>query len=182
MLTTEAAPLAEHLAREIVLRSRRADEPNSNPRLSQQKVVRFKEVVPSIFFPEQVEFRNSGGDGPDSTIVVSFSNIRINQPLPPDVFDFPTIPAGARVVDDIKAESYIADAHGNPKSGTVETLVRLPPIPAGSAQPTESVDEPKSLTRWILPGSLAVLALAGGLWLFRKWRPAAAGKTERAHS
>lgn len=164
-------PQANYLACKLVGTSTR-QSPKLSKSSREAEILRFKEAAPGIYFPEHVQARYSR-DGREFTEVVKFSDIRINQPLPADSFQPPPVPAGAMVFDEIQGKAYKADARGNPV-GPSAPLATFPPLPPGTVQPTETAEEPKSMARWILPGSLAVLAMAGGLWFFRKWRPSAA--------
>jgi hypothetical protein len=70
----------------------------------------------------------------------------------------------------VKGTGYKLDAEGHP-SGTENVLdtARAPQQP-----PSEPVavlwEEPKSRTRYLLPASLGLLALAGVIWLVRRVR------------
>ena len=117
--------------------------------------------------------------------VVTFSEIRVNEPLPPNIFDLP-IPPNATVVDHIQDRHYKVDANGK-AVGEERPVDKFMPLPAGSGQRPVSpqgspvvalfatTTEPQPVTRWIVYGFLVLLAVAGSFWYFRRLRAAAAG-------
>ncbi|MCI0457193.1 MAG: hypothetical protein L0Z62_09465 [Gemmataceae bacterium] len=132
------------------------------------EVIRFKEVARAIFFPECVEWRYYLEGRRILTQRVTLSGLRVNEALPPETFRLP-FPRGAQVLNHIQGQEYRADEDGNP-IGPTRPLAEVPPPPAGSVQREETSEEPKPLTRWILPVSLGTLGLAVFLRLARKWR------------
>lgn len=133
----------------------------------EQEVVQFKESAPGLFFPEQVSGRSK-----DSTSSTLLSEIRVNQPLPAGVFNF-RYPHGVYLSDGIKGVSYRVDIEGNPISAaTPHARGPLPPRSdaESSTLRTETEEEPRSLTRWILPFALVILASAGVVAVIRRWR------------
>lgn len=138
----------------------------------EDEVVRFKECAPGLFFPERV-VRNSTEDGkPYGGSTTEFFDIRVNQPLPADIFQF-RYPHGVMLTDTIRNTRYQVDSEGNPISKETAMGRGPPPPPLGEAAPrpgTESLEEPRSFTRWILPVSLGILGLAAGAAVLRRWR------------
>lgn len=134
----------------------------------EHEVVRFKEAVPGIYFPEQVEARGYTDNNLDGTTMATFADIRINQPLQHDAFKL-HYPSGVKVMDTIQGKFYTVDGDGRPV-GTVKNMqvVQTPPLPVGVDPQTATEFEPTSATRWILPVSLGVLAMGGIAWLIRK--------------
>lgn len=133
----------------------------------EQEVVQFKECAPGLYFPERVSGRSK-----DSTSSTLLSEIRVNQPLPADIFNF-RYPHGVYLSDGIKGVSYRTDPEGNPISA-VTPHSRGPLPPRSEAEPatlgTETQEEPRSLTRWILPLALVILASAGVVAVIRRRR------------
>lgn len=152
----------------------------------ESQVLKFMEPVPGIFFPAEAETKFFAGDKLTQHEVVTFSDVRINQPLPADIFELP-IPANATVMDQIQDRQYKTDANGK-ETGPSEPLPKgMPAMPAMPAKgsdseikPTPAVilqtptkTEPQSKTRWILYGLLSVLAVCGAIWYVRRLRSSA---------
>jgi hypothetical protein len=138
--------------------------------LAEHRVLRFKEVAPGLFFPEEVEQYDGAGGSLRAIRTASFTDIRVNQPLPRDVFHLP-FPPGIVVIDVVQGKSYTMGADGKP-TGPIKDLPQQPPSPPAAAEVEPlgaTLEEPKSWTRWVLPASAAVLVLAAGLWAKRKW-------------
>lgn len=134
------------------------------------KVLSFREVAPTIFFPEKVETTSHNKNKLVHHQIVEFSNIRVNETLPERIFEL-TIPPGAFVRDEILDKEYSVDAGGK-ETGQAKALAKVMPLPIGSSHPQATTEEPKPLSRWILPGSLGMLGVAVAFWLFRRWRTA----------
>lgn len=136
---------------------------------SELEVMRFKEAAPGVFFPERVETRNSYGSQPLPSQTVDFLDIRVNRPIPANVFQF-RFPSGTEVTDYILGKIYKVDENGG-LSGSMRDLIRFPSAARTDVAPrSETREEPKLLSRWILPVSVAILALAGVLGLVRRWK------------
>ncbi len=146
---------------------------DSNGRYRREdEVLQFKECAPGLYFPERLAGR-SGRDGNfDFNHTTTISEIRVNQPLPDGVFRF-RYPHGIYLTDSIRGTSYRVDPDGN-RIGPETPLGTVPPLAAGEEleRGSESVEEPKTITRWILPVSIGVLALAGVAAVVRRWRRA----------
>lgn len=140
----------------------------------QSEVTRFIEVEPAIYFPQRAE-RKFFKDGRCTyQAVVDFSDIRVNQAIAESMFEIP-IPPGAHVVDAVNGSSYRTDATGTP--GPPSALSRFPSLPAAMAVANETREEPQPATRWILPISIAIIALAAALWFIRRrFESASAGQ------
>jgi hypothetical protein len=134
----------------------------------ESKVIRFREAAPAVYFPEHVETRFHTKEKLTNHQIIHFSNIRVNQPLPPRIFEL-VIPPGAQVLDSIQDKEYRLDAN-NKQVGAARALVKFPPLPAGTTRPTETTVEPKPWTHWIVPFSLGILGVGACLWLIRRWR------------
>ncbi len=134
--------------------------------VNEQEVVQFKECGPGLFFPERISGR--AADVKSSTVL---SDIRVNQPLPADVFNF-RYPHNIVLSDGIKGGSYRVDAAGNPLSALTPHSRSTPP-PRGESVPTansrtETQEEPRSLTIWIILLALVILASAWILAVIRR--------------
>ncbi len=134
----------------------------------ESEVIRFKEAEPGIYFPEKVETRAYYDNNLTGITTKTFTDIRINQPIRPDVFQL-HYPSGIMVMDTIQGKLYTVDSEGRPV-GEVKDLqhVQTPPLRARANSQTATEFEPKSWTRWILPASLGVLAVGVISWLIRK--------------
>jgi hypothetical protein len=129
---------------------------------SEHRILRFAEVLPGVYFPEAVESKTLQGQFLRSAV---FSDIRINQPLAPGLFEL-RFPPGIEVFDAIEGKSYKIGANGEP-SGAFKEL--LPSVSYDKVEAlTATVDEPKSWTRWILPSGAALIILGAILWVLRK--------------
>jgi hypothetical protein len=137
------------------------------------EVVRFAEVAPAVYFPEEVQERAYKGDRCDHTAVVTFSDLRVNQPFPPDALRQHFRP-GTVVSDSILMKKYPADEFGN-RNGPARPLDLSPPGPVHSLDVPllpSGKKEPRSLALWIILASLAVLMLGAALWYVRRRRAA----------
>lgn len=133
------------------------------------EVLQFKEATPSVFFPEKYEGWYDVDGKRGGVYNATFSEIHINKPLPADAFRF-TFPEGVEIADLIRKVSYKVDAQGRAISKE-KAMASVPPPSAAKGRAdesefhTETKEMPSSLTRWILPASTFLLALAivGGL-------------------
>jgi hypothetical protein len=136
------------------------------------QVIKFKECGPGLFFPEQVQ--GTAGDGAEdsSSHMTQMADVRVNQALPPDSFSF-RYPNGVYLDDLIKGTRYKVDPNGNPMS-TGEPLARNPPPPLAEGVRSEAMmetqEEPKSLSRLILPVTVCLVVLGLVAILARRWR------------
>ncbi|MBC7853064.1 MAG: hypothetical protein IAF94_06485 [Pirellulaceae bacterium] len=151
----------------------------------ESQVLRFTEAAPGIYFPVEADTKFYRDGKVTHHDVVTFSEIRVNEPLPPDIFDLP-IPPSSTVVDHIQDRHYKVDANGK-VVGEERPVDKLMPLGVASVVPPASPDgspavaqlatttEPQPVTRWIMYGFLALLTVTGGIWYFRRLRAAAAG-------
>jgi hypothetical protein len=135
---------------------------------SEIEVKDFREVAPSVFFPEVVASRTFAGATPLSTQTMTFRDIRVNQPIAAGVFSL-TIPAGTTVVDQIQGKAYATERDGA-TAGRDIPLSRTPPPDLSHPPRTETKEEPKHWTAWIFPASVCFLGMGASLWLFRRWK------------
>jgi hypothetical protein len=134
---------------------------------SSAEVLRFREGALGVFFPEEVVYNRVATGKPLGTDRFVFRDLRVNQPLPPGALDVGS-PKDAVIEDAIQGKSYKVDAHGK-QVGESQPLA-MPGPPSGAVARTETREEPRSWSAWILPASLALLGAAGVLWLVRKRR------------
>ncbi|MGI8979358.1 MAG: LolA family protein [Pirellulaceae bacterium] len=174
-------PQVNYLACKLIRDStRRADQLNVH---SESQVLRFTEAAPGIYFPAQTE-RKSYTDGKlTQHDIVTFSDVRINQPLPPNIFELP-IPPGVTVIDEIQDREYQVDAGGK-AIGPGRSLPKVMPLAAGSGKlpgnskgtfgvaQVETTAEPKPVTRWIIYAFLFVLVVTGSIWYVGRLREGA---------
>lgn len=154
--------------------SRRVTTVLRNAKLSvvTTEIERFVEAAPGIFFPVKIR-RTDTDDGQLRCQYVSEAkNVRINDPLPPDTFQTGFKP-GTKVLDEIQEKKYTVGPDGRSEIDVGDLPIPRPPL--GARELTETKSEPKPMSAWLLPVSLAVLAMGGGLWLVRRWRTRSAG-------
>jgi hypothetical protein len=131
------------------------------------EVATFREVAPGIYFPERINMRwFSSGEQPAGSGVRAFTDIRVNEPLPADSFEF-RFPAGVEVLDTIQSKMFKVDADGNLHEMKDR---RVGGIPQGSDRLDPPTDQPDQPTRVISEeaGSGRTLLLMVGLlvlWL-----------------
>jgi hypothetical protein len=146
-------------------------------------VTGFREYSSGVFFPERVETRVHDAKQPGlavdttGTIVATFSNVAINQPLPEGTFEV-HFPPGMRVADLIRGKVNLTDANGVPNLPVDDPvsfqLTRGRAIQLAPEAPETRVTQAEATpwTRWLLPaGSLLLLSVAAGVWLRRRASP-----------
>ncbi len=134
----------------------------------ESRVVSFKEVLPTIYFPERVETLYYHDDDLARQEVVEFSEIEINRPVSPDMFVI-AIPPNARVFDEFQGVEYHVDTQGN-RIGAARSLASFPPLQPGAEQPGPTLEEEGSWSRVIVLCSLGIFVIAGSLWFIRRMR------------
>jgi hypothetical protein len=161
-------PAVNYLVRKTIYTGGGTSE---NPIHRQDEVVQFKEYVPGLFFPERVVGWSETKGIRDFKYTTVLSEIQVNEPLPDGILRF-RYPSGIYLTDSIRGTYYRIDSEGN-RTSPETPLAGLPPpsvdAPAPSVPGTETQEEPRSATRWVLPVSLGILALGGTLALVR-WR------------
>ena len=163
-------PAVNYLARKLTgnFSSRSANSPKVR---RESEVVRFKEPSPGIFFPEQAETKFYNDDKVVQHDIVTFSDIRVNQPLPAKIFEL-AIPPNSTVIDKVQGKEYAVDSAGK-VVGTERPVSTIPPIPAGTHQ-TPTSEEPTSVIRWLLYALILLFAVSAGIWYVRRLRASAA--------
>lgn len=133
------------------------------------EVEKFQEFTGGVYFPVRVVGR--AGDGFSS--LAEFTDVSINEPLPRDIFEF-RYPHGVTLYDGIRNARYRVDESGNPISEMVPLSQEPVPPPLtdllNHQHFSETLQEPRSWTRWILPVSLGILAAAAVGYGIRWWR------------
>jgi hypothetical protein len=134
------------------------------------EVKEFSEPVPGVFMPVAAITQTITDGREDSRLETKLSNVRINQPVPPDRFDL-KMPAGTLVLDRIRHKQYKVGADGRP-SGPEQDLVQAVALPVAKVDERESArsqtaGESGSLLRQlVLPISL-ILLIGGAIWIIR---------------
>ncbi|MGI8979755.1 MAG: hypothetical protein ACR2FY_11075 [Pirellulaceae bacterium] len=170
-------PKVNYLACKLIRDSiRRSDQVNVH---RESQVLRFTEAAPGIYFPAETETKSLNDGKLVQHEIVTFTDIRVNQPLPANIFALP-IPPSATVIDKIQDREYQVDAAGK-EFGPERSPPKFPPLPAGSGLPpensngtrgvaaqVETTTEPQPVTRWIVYAFLLLLTVTGGIWYFRR--------------
>jgi len=162
-------PAVNYLVRKKV--SHALPPPGSNAdeqKGAESTVTRFKEVTPTLFFPEEMEVNGLTPDGRSWTTVYSFSDIQINRAVPADVFRV-TLPHGIQVSDNIQNKMFQVEANGNLRTISDLSPAQVAPLPTSGEKLFQTRYETRPWHWWLLPGSLGILALAGIGWIIR-WR------------
>jgi hypothetical protein len=160
-------PAVNHLLRKIKSSHVVGTGPSAFTMDGSTEVLRFREGAPGVFFPEEVVYNRVGNGKPLGTERFVFRDLRVNQPLPPGALDVDP-PKDAMIDDAIQGKRYNVGADGK-QVGESQPLA-MPGPPLGAVLRTETREEPRSWSAWILPASLGLLGVAGALWLVRKWR------------
>ncbi len=159
--------------------------PPDRPKVRREsQVLRFVEAAPGIYFPVEAETKFINNDKLTQHDIVTFSDIRINQPLPAGIFELP-IPPNTKVLDAIQDREYEVDASGKEFGPSRPLAKGMPGLAGKSGQPPGNLaapapiaqgattKEPEPVTRWILYGLLILLAIAAGIWYVRRLRASA---------
>jgi hypothetical protein len=142
----------------------------------------FSEPFPGVFMPVAASARTITDGREDSRLEIKLSNIRINQPVPPERFDL-KMPAGTLVLDRIRHKQYKVGADGS-QSGPEQDLVQPVALPVAkvdehSEARSQTGGESGSLSgRLLLPLSL-ILLIGGSIWLIRARKLARIGAERR---
>lgn len=147
-------PVADYLVDRVRYRSRA--HKHNNILVQLQVKQRIKDSV--VAFPTHVEVLHGDEKTPTATETFRFADVRINAPLPAEIFEMKYGP-GTVVDDMIAGERYLVGAKG--EAINREALPGSPPPTAATPEkpsqrpPTEN--EPETWTYWLLPMSLATL-------------------------
>lgn len=137
----------------------------------------YVEPQPGVFFPTKRVAKTYRGSEQRSHVCVTLSDVRINEPLADDVFRIPMIPSGTTCSDWIRKQRYPIDENWQQIPGSKTEPLAMTPLPTpssssgeGTQYTAQSTGEPKSWTRWIAWGSLAILLLASTAWVYRRYQ------------
>jgi hypothetical protein len=139
------------------------------PFVATTQVERFTEAAPGVYFPANVTHTTQTDGRVMHREVSVIKDARANHGLPEDTFQLGFQP-GTAVQDLIEGKRYTVGPDGRSKEGIKDLAISGPPL--GFTQRTETKSEPISITSWLLPLSLLLLATGGGLWLIRRLRTA----------
>jgi hypothetical protein len=146
--------------------------------VTERTVQEFREVKPGIFFPALTKAIGQSAGKVVSTSSATISQIKINDELPADVFDF-RFPPGMIVKDSFKNALFKTDANGQPtlpptdNNGKLLHVAKSPPLSGPETKPTyASAEEARQWSWWLLPAAGALLLTGSGFWLFQRWRRA----------
>src|SRR5262245_36015981 len=132
------------------------------------KVEQMKEPAPGLFFPSRISAESREDGAVTSSRTTELTQIAINQPLPPGIFDL-RFEAGTVVDDQIAGKRYTSDGRGSAK-GKPEDLKSPPPPVADELPRGPTRGKPVSWTQWLLPSSLILLTTALFLIALRRLR------------
>jgi len=166
-------PAVNYLVRKHVARDERES--------SEQTVARFAEGRPGVFFPTLVKGILHQGGKLFTKRTVTITNLKINEPLPDDVFRF-RFPPGITIRDDIKQEMRMSDDNGQPslpavdKNGVAQKYQASPPqlsLPQVKyTEATQEEEEGQPWRTWLLWFSAFLLLAAGARWFILRRRTA----------
>jgi outer membrane lipoprotein-sorting protein len=128
-------------------------------------VERFIEPAPGVFFPAAVTRMDFADGNLDTRYVSELKEVKVNQPLPRDTFDLKFAP-NTRVNDLIRGKRYTVGPDGVSETRAADILPATPP--ATTERLTETKEEPKSFTVWLLPSTLLVVAVGCAIELARR--------------
>jgi hypothetical protein len=142
------------------------------------EVEEFSEPIPGVFMPVAATAQTITNGQEVSRLEIKLSNIRINQPVPPDRFDL-KIPAGTLVLDRIRHKQYKAGADGRP-SGPEQDLIQPVALPVAKVDQhaearSQTAGESRSLLRQLLLPVALILLVGGAIWLIRARKAAGTG-------
>lgn len=110
---------------------------------------------------------------PDGTSVhtTTVTDLQINRPLPAGAFDL-TLPAGTRVLDDVRKSEYVAAGPDWKPAGPEKPWSRVavvpPAAPADAPTRQSAAEEPHGWTWWLVAASGAVLVVGGAAAIVRR--------------
>lgn len=139
------------------------------------RVLQFREAAPAVFFPERTEFTSQTDGKLTAAGSTTVLDLAVNQTVAADALDL-KFPRGVAVVDSIRGVTYVSDG-GDGSLGPPQPMGKaVPPPPANAnnhvrTEPGQSSAAESPARSWYLVfASLAVLALAGLVTLFRSRR------------
>jgi hypothetical protein len=162
-------PQVNYLMRRLTTHTFRAGSSKARETKTESVVTRFRELAPAVFFPEQTEQRTPSENPSAGTAITvnDFHEMIVNQPVAAEVFKV-RYPPGIEVRDSIQGRAYSVQRDGELKEIPGRTLSKIGPLPLITE--SQTTEEPRPATRWILPVSLAILGVAGIAWVWRRSR------------
>jgi len=144
----------------------------------------FMEAPAGTFFPVRRRMDSRRDGKVVNQEVLALTDVRINESVPGDVFRLPTFPPGTMCRDDIQGTRYPIDQNWHPTGQATQLppkqLIETPLDSNALEYGSQSADEPKPWSRWVLRASVLVLLSALGLGLFRVLRRGRSDKPARA--
>ncbi len=138
------------------------NDAGKNSSRNENEITQFTECSPSLFFPERGSGRSGKPDNWNFEHSTVISEIRVNQPLPENIFRM-RYPYNVIMSDDTRGTTYRIDENGKRISSETPMAKAVIPPPSAdlptSGPNTETKEEPLSWYRWILPVSLAILVV-----------------------
>lgn len=138
---------------------------------SVSRVLEFAEPVPSVFVPTVCEGENATKNRKQLAWRIQLTEVKVNQPLPDQLFQLPAIPSGTVVFDRTNETEYPVDANwqrtGEAKPRPIQRNAYefRPDTKVGYEQPTS---EPSSIAWWIVYVSAGMLVLSLVLLAIRR--------------
>ncbi len=139
-----------------------------------QRVTKFVEPTPGVWFPEGVRQVLVTGKGlTQEWVSLKLKELAIDKPIPAGLLDT-SVPAKAFVYDSVTGKKYRTGADGK-MIGVAEPLAQLSslplsPISSGEVGTPPVSTEPKSWTRFVFPVGAGFLLAGSVLWLIRRRR------------
>src|SRR5262249_21616158 len=142
------------------------------PRRGVCQVTDFIEPEPGVVFPVRVRRDHYRGGELYETTATSLADVVINKPVPAAALSLPAIPPGTALTDQLEGRRGRIDSTWNWTGPTtpLRRVVKVGPGDAGVTGAAPSPSEPTSTARWVLLVSVAVLLLAAGLVVARRFR------------
>jgi hypothetical protein len=140
-------------------------------------VDKFLEISPGLFFPGVISSATKNGD---SSWVVTFTKVQLNQPLPPDAFTF-RFSSGLLVSDQIRNDMFRTNERGEAvlpaktTSGQKITLSDSMPVPADPEKQAKSEsatlgERPSYFGTWVTTVSVLFIVTGIGIMYRRRRR------------
>ncbi len=137
----------------------------------------FVEVSPGVYFPSKVTGTGySPADGKVAVVrTVAIQEVQINKPFPQVQREF-QFPPNVVVMDSIQNKVWRTGVNGEigtaakGSGGQPMTMAEGGPSPVGETVAAVTLEEPKSVTRWVLPVSIGLIAVGLALYATHRFR------------
>jgi hypothetical protein len=139
--------------------------------ISEWEIEEFQEAKPGVFVPIRCRLKVNQQGKLEQELVTTLTNVKVNEPIAKDMFILPPIPSGTELHDSIDGTRFPIDSSWKRIGRKVDNpVITIQSRSGGPAAPfsAQSETEPKSLSRWLLPASIAILVTAAGVWFYRK--------------